>query len=130
MDEYKMPDGQIRFNCPCCRFPTLDERCTWEICLLCWWEDDGQDDPFADEVWGGPNYHLSLTEGRRNFYKFYQKFDLGSKDKFTTRTVRQRRIVIELVELYRMLVIHFVSSEKIKIWERIKYLEKIYHKKD
>jgi hypothetical protein len=37
------------------------------VCPLCWWEDDGQDDPRADEVWGGPNGGLSLTEARRNF---------------------------------------------------------------
>lgn len=45
---------------------TLHERGGYENCQLCWWEDDGQDDPHADEVWGGPNGDLSLTEARHN----------------------------------------------------------------
>ena len=35
--------------CPCCRFPTLSESNAFEICLICWWEDDGQDDRDARE---------------------------------------------------------------------------------
>ena len=34
---------------------------------LCFWEDDGQDDRDADEVCGGPNGTLSLTEARASF---------------------------------------------------------------
>lgn len=41
-----------------------------EICDICFWEDDGQDDQDADEVRGGPNGSLSLTEARRNFREF------------------------------------------------------------
>jgi hypothetical protein len=37
------------------------------MCEVCWWEDDGQDDETADEVWGGPNSDLSLSQGRYNF---------------------------------------------------------------
>jgi len=39
------------------------------MCPVCWWEDDGQDNHDADEVRGGPNGFLSLTEARRNFLK-------------------------------------------------------------
>lgn len=39
---------------------------SYEICRICFWEDDGQDDPDADENMGGPN-HISLTQGRFNF---------------------------------------------------------------
>jgi hypothetical protein len=53
--------------CPCCGFLTLPKRGDDEICPVCFWHDDGQDDPHADEVWGGPNYSLSLTQARRNF---------------------------------------------------------------
>jgi hypothetical protein len=38
-----------------------------EICPVCFWEDDGLDEHDADEVRGGPNYTLSLTEARTNF---------------------------------------------------------------
>lgn len=59
------------FPCPCCGYPTLHERGGYEICELCFWEDDGQDDPRADEVWGGPNGRYSLTEARQNFRKYF-----------------------------------------------------------
>ena len=56
-----------REKCPCCGFPTLEELESYEICELCSWEDDGQDDPYANQVLGGPNGDYSLTEARRNF---------------------------------------------------------------
>lgn len=59
------PPGPLR--CPCCGFLTLGERHAWEICPVCFWEDDGQDDPDADQVWGGPNGSLSLTQARENY---------------------------------------------------------------
>jgi hypothetical protein len=57
-------------KCPCCGFLTLTERAAWEICPVCYWEDDGQDDSEADEVFGGPNGELSLTAARRNYAEF------------------------------------------------------------
>lgn len=62
--------GDEPYACPCCGFLTLEERGMYEICPVCGWEDDGQDDHDADEVRGGPNYELSLTQGRRNFAAF------------------------------------------------------------
>ena len=58
------------FRCPCCFFATLPARGWNEICPVCFWEDDGQDDHDADEVRGGPNYELSLTAARKNFAAF------------------------------------------------------------
>jgi hypothetical protein len=29
----------------------MRRRGGWDICPVCFWEDDGQDDPHADEVW-------------------------------------------------------------------------------
>ena len=54
-------------RCPCCRYRTLPDRGHYEICPVCFWEDDGQDDDDADEVLGGPNGDLSLTQARLNF---------------------------------------------------------------
>lgn len=31
--------------CPCCRFRTLATRGEYSICPVCFWEDDGSDDP-------------------------------------------------------------------------------------
>src|SRR5688572_16464825 len=60
-------DAQPRdlpLRCPCCGCKTLSQRIAFEICPVCYWEDDGQDDGDADENRGGPNGRLSLTEAR------------------------------------------------------------------
>ncbi len=63
-------DSGPKCACPCCGYRTLSERGGFEICPVCFWEDDGQDDEDADVVRGGPNHSLSLTEARRNFREF------------------------------------------------------------
>ncbi|MEU0955590.1 CPCC family cysteine-rich protein [Streptomyces niveus] len=68
--------------CPCCGFLTLGERSSFEICPVCFWEDDGQDDHDADRVRGGPNGRLSLAEARRNFHA------MGACDERCTQFVR------------------------------------------
>ncbi|MDQ4077416.1 MAG: hypothetical protein M3220_14365 [Chloroflexota bacterium] len=76
------PQAGMRYPCPCCGYPTLLERGSYEICELCNWEDDGQDDPHADEVWGGPNGAYSLSEARANFKQYlimYSPDDLASR---------------------------------------------------
>jgi hypothetical protein len=50
-----------------CRHKTLHSRGAFEICPVCFWEDDGQDDHDADDTRGGPNGTLSLSEARKNF---------------------------------------------------------------
>lgn len=57
------------YACPCCGYATISEPANYEICRICFWEDDGQDDPDAHECHGGPN-QVSLIEGRRNFLVF------------------------------------------------------------
>jgi hypothetical protein len=61
-----------RYRCPCCGCRTLDERGGCDICPVCFWEDDGQDDADADAdtVRGGPNGRLSLTQARANYREF------------------------------------------------------------
>ncbi|MFO0671902.1 MAG: CPCC family cysteine-rich protein [Polyangiaceae bacterium] len=56
-------------RCPCCRRLTLGERGGFEICPVCFWEDDGQDDHDADVVRGGPNGALSLTNARESYLR-------------------------------------------------------------
>ena len=53
--------------CPCCGSRTLLERGGYELCPVCYWEDDGQDSHDADEIRGGPNGELSLTRARENY---------------------------------------------------------------
>jgi hypothetical protein len=63
--------------CPCCHLPTLHARGVFEICPVCWWEDDGQDDADADTVRGGPNGPYSLTQARANALDHGDMYDPG-----------------------------------------------------
>jgi len=63
----RLPVGLIA--CPCCGHATLSARGFHEICPVCFWEDDGQDNDDADLCRGGPN-RVSLREGRVSFLRF------------------------------------------------------------
>lgn len=74
-DIYLQANDIHLYTCPGCGFPTLTERGSFDICDICSWEDDGQDDN-ADSILcellttgikiSGPNGNLSLTENRIN----------------------------------------------------------------
>lgn len=71
INSVRSPDGvPERFQCPCCRNNTLSERGVFDICPVCFWEDDGQDDHDAEVVRGGPNGALSLALARENYREF------------------------------------------------------------
>ena len=53
------------FPCPCCGHATLTTRSEYEICPVCFWEDDGTGAEDATRR-SGPN-HLSLAEAQRTF---------------------------------------------------------------
>lgn len=92
-----------REKCPCCGFPTLDERGANEICELCQWEDDGQGDLDADEVWGGPNRDYSVTEARRNFNKYLIMY----RDKITLLSQTDKKM-----ETKKTLIRAFIELDK------------------
>ena len=60
----------MHFACPCCGFLTLTGKPpgTFEICPVCYWEDNKvqYDDP---DVSGGAN-DVSLAQARKNFVSF------------------------------------------------------------
>lgn len=62
--------GFKKYKCNCCGFYTLDEKPsnTFQICPVCFWEDDGVqfDDPSYE---GGAN-EVSLDLAKKNFIKF------------------------------------------------------------
>jgi hypothetical protein len=60
----------VRFRCPCCGYKTLDAPGALQLCPVCWWEDDGQEDNDAAEVRLTVNGQLSLNEAR-DFYLQY-----------------------------------------------------------
>jgi len=57
-------DIEPMFTCPCCGLNTLTEEASYDICKVCWWEDDGLDNSSAHRH-SGPN-HISLIRGRIN----------------------------------------------------------------
>jgi hypothetical protein len=64
------PTAEPRFPCQCCGCLTLseDDRGSYEICPICFWEDDyvqNRDPDFR----GGANVP-SLNEARRNYARF------------------------------------------------------------
>jgi hypothetical protein len=76
---------ELPLRCPCCECKTLGERGGFEICPVCFWEDDGQDDHDADVVRGGPNGALSLSQARANYRR------LGACDEQSVGSVRPPR---------------------------------------
>ena len=65
-----MPDRF--YPCHCCGFLTLSDpqSGSYEICPVCFWEDDGQDEIELHVARGGSNGCLSLAEARTNFAAF------------------------------------------------------------
>lgn len=60
----------LPLRCPCCGYKTLSERGGYEICAVCFWEDNGVDDYNADEILSGPNGYTSLAQARANYSNF------------------------------------------------------------
>jgi hypothetical protein len=57
-------NGANLFRCPCCGCKTLEAPDALQLCPVCWWEDDGQEDADASEIRLTVNGHLSLTQAR------------------------------------------------------------------
>ena len=109
-----------RATCPCCGYPTIAERGTCEICSLCAWEDDGQDDPAhrppgaapvdPATVTGGPNHDYSLAEARRNFaanLTAYRPNDIDFERERGTTSIKR-----EIVKAYERAVSGLTDVER------------------
>ncbi|KOF02354.1 hypothetical protein OB69_13125 [Roseivirga seohaensis subsp. aquiponti] len=100
-------------TCPSCGYPTLDERNAWDICSICFWEDDGQDDQDADKVYGGPNSDYSLTAHRLEW-----KENLEELKKESSVISEQFRRLDELIERDQESDIYEIMNlvEKVSEW--------------
>jgi hypothetical protein len=85
-----LPEEGVFYHCPCCDYPTLASRGSFEICQVCYWEDDGQDDHDADRIRGGPNEAFNLTEARANFAAF-GVYDAVRRSKVRSPTAQEKR---------------------------------------
>ena len=78
MDGKKLP-------CPCCGCLTLDENKAWEICPVCFWEDEGgiyDGDTVKTDAVSVPN-HMTLSQARENLRRF------GACDESMVKNVRK-----------------------------------------
>ena len=59
-----------KFPCPCCGYFTLSRQPpgTFELCPVCYWEDDPVQ--FENPSYEGGANHPSLSKGRENFKIF------------------------------------------------------------
>jgi hypothetical protein len=82
-----LPHGTPKLAvCPCCGYPTIGSRRNHDVCCLCSWQDDGQDDADADNVRGGPNADYSLTEARGNFVEYRTQYRPSDVRRFARET--------------------------------------------
>lgn len=61
----------IRYPCPCCNYLTYEDippQGEYEICPVCYWEDDPVQSKDQDYT-GGAN-EVSLNQAKKNFFKY------------------------------------------------------------
>jgi hypothetical protein len=111
------PHPGVRYPCPCCGYPTLMDRGGFEVCWVCYWEDDGQDDPYADQVWGGPNGSLSLSEAREKYEQDAASGKSYEVPAFDTPVMR--RIMSRIFETYSEMLYETEETALLKLWESV-----------
>lgn len=87
-----LPHG-LKYPCACCGYPTLG-GIPYEICVLCGWENNGQDDPYADEVWEGSNHGYSLTQARIHFAQHGSMYASAAAAPARERATKERMIAL------------------------------------
>ena len=70
VNSYVSTAVEVRYRCPCCGYKTLETPGALQLCPICWWEDDGQEDEDASEVRLTVNGQLSLNQARTNYTDF------------------------------------------------------------
>ncbi|HEX4195389.1 MAG TPA: CPCC family cysteine-rich protein [Stellaceae bacterium] len=101
IEAFLKTQGSIRLACPSCGYPTIDGRGDFDICSVCDWEDDGQDDDDADDVRGGPNSDLSLIDSRLRIGTFLVELarkmggTINSNPMEVLQAVREREEVLD-----------------------------------
>jgi hypothetical protein len=59
-----------KYACPCCGYLTLSDEAgnTFQLCLVCYWEDDGVQ--FKDPTYEGSANRVSLIQAKEDFKSF------------------------------------------------------------
>jgi hypothetical protein len=105
----------------------LTARAVHEVCDLCLWQDDGQDDLHADGIWGGPNGSLSLTEARDNFRDHFSKWDADDpmSEPYSVCVTEARRAMVAAFEGMK----GDLSMERYEgVWQRVLACKQVLRK--
>lgn len=71
-----------KYTCPCCGYRTLDDEHEYDICPICFWEDDYLQ--FKDvDLEGSANHGISLRQAQKNYLEY------GACDRTMLRHVRK-----------------------------------------
>lgn len=57
-----------KYTCPCCGYKTLHSKHDYDICPICFWEDDSIQ--FDDIDCAGGANDISLRQAQKNYIKF------------------------------------------------------------
>lgn len=57
-----------KYTCPCCGYRTLEEAHGYDICSICFWEDDYSQ--FENVDLAGVANKVSLRQAQQNYIKF------------------------------------------------------------
>lgn len=107
----------LKNTCPVCGYLTLNERDSFDICIICFWEDDGIDD-YEKDFESGPN-HMTLTEARNNFIKSKNYLLRLNLDKESIGS----KIKSKFIELDNLIVLkEFNENEILKVQDELIYL--------
>ncbi|QEE48998.1 hypothetical protein FUA48_05205 [Flavobacterium alkalisoli] len=86
----------FKISCPVCGYLTLKQRCAYDICWLCFWEDDGTDNFDSEIAKGGPNGNMTLSEARTIFLNSKrQLMDLDFMKDDIRNTIKLKMIFLD-----------------------------------
>lgn len=86
--------GEILKNtCPVCGYLSLDCRDAFEICSICFWEDDGLDDYEIDSE-SEPN-HMTLLEARKKFRNSKQQLLSSVNDNLVRSKIKLSFLMLD-----------------------------------
>ena len=114
-----------RVTCPCCGYPTLKRKARHDICELCNWEDDGEDDlgEGASTVPGGANGSYTLTLARENFVRYRTMYSPHNNTTVTGPDSEEREALKnDLTEQFDQLLMANEQTIKV-VWQHILVIE-------
>ena len=59
----------MKVTCIICGYKTLDSRCNWDICPVCFWEDDVVIDEADSDPTSPANGGLQVSKAQANFMR-------------------------------------------------------------